>query len=249
MKFQTKGIVVRETPKGETSKLLTVITSTHGVITVNAKGVRRLSSPFLKASQLFAFSELLLHENNGFYTLSDAVLITDFYPLRKDIKKYALACYLCELASDFSVPGEDSGIILRLLLNSLYAVENSLASEELIKAAFEIRLCAECGFPPDATCCAECGNDLSKSDAVFDIAEGVIFCTDCSSHSSERVLLTPSVIKAINHIVEKDMSKFIAFRISDRDMGLLCSCAEKYILARAERGFKTLSFYKHCEEI
>lgn len=249
MKFRTKGIVVRETPKGETSKLLTFVTSTHGVITVNAKGARRILYPFLKATQLFAFSELMLHEKNGFYTLTEASLITDFYPLRKDIKKYALACYLCEVASDFTIPGEDSGVILRLLLNSLYAVENSLASDALIKAAFELRLCAECGFPVDASQCTVCGSELSGNDAVFDIGEGTVYCRDCASPSSERVLLTPNVLKAINHIIEKDMSKFIAFRISDRDMDVLSSCAEKFLLTRAERGFKTLSFYKHCEEI
>lgn len=249
MNFRTKGIVVRETPKGETSKLLTIVTSTHGVITVNAKGARRLLYPFLKATQLFAFSELLLHEKNGFYTLSEASLITDFYPLRKDIKKYALACYLCEVASDFTIPGEDSGVILRLLLNSLYAVENSLASEELIKAAFEIRLCAECGFPVDASCCAECGEELNAGDAVFDIGEGVIYCNDCAARTNARLLIPSAVLKAITHIIEKDMSKFIAFRISESDMTVLSSCAEKFLLARAERGFKTLSFYKHCEEI
>lgn len=248
MKFRTKGIVVRETPKGETSKLLTIVTSTHGVITVNAKGARKILYPFLKATQLFAFSELLLHEKNGFYTLAEASLITDFYPLRKDIKKYALACYLCEVASDFTIPGEDSGVILRLLLNSLYAVENSLATEALIKAAFEIRLCAECGFPVDASCCAECGAELNGG-ALFDIGEGIIYCNDCAARSEDRVLISAAVLKAITHIIEKDMSKFIAFRISESDMEMLSSCAEKFLLARAERGFKTLSFYKHCEEI
>ena len=86
MRHKIKGIVIREVPKGETSKLLTVVTSSLGVITVNAKGVRKLSSPYLKSAQLFAFSDMLIYDKNGFYTLSEASLIADFYPIREDIK-------------------------------------------------------------------------------------------------------------------------------------------------------------------
>ena len=50
-----------DTPKGETSKLLTVLASDLGVITVNAKGVRKLSSAYLKSAQQFAFSDMLLY--------------------------------------------------------------------------------------------------------------------------------------------------------------------------------------------
>ena len=62
MRHKIKGIVLREAPKGETSKLLTVLASDLGVITVNAKGVRKLSSPYIKSAQQFAFSDMLLYE-------------------------------------------------------------------------------------------------------------------------------------------------------------------------------------------
>ena len=112
MRHKIKGIVLREAPKGETSKLLTVLASDLGVITVNAKGVRKLSSAYLKSAQQFAFSDMLLYEKNGFYTLTEAALIAEFYPVREDIKSYALACYLCEAASAFAVPGEEANNVI-----------------------------------------------------------------------------------------------------------------------------------------
>ena len=45
MRHKLKGLVIREQAKGETSKLLTFLTDAMGVLTVNAKGVRKLSSP------------------------------------------------------------------------------------------------------------------------------------------------------------------------------------------------------------
>lgn len=249
MHHKLKGIVIREIPKGETSRLLTVLTSNLGVITVNAKGVRKLSSPYLKCAQQFAFSNMLLYEKNGFYTLVEAALIADFYSLRKDIKDYSLACYLCEAASSFSIPGEESASILRLLLNSLYALENKLSSRALIKSCFEIRLCAECGFLPETAFCAECGSELGNDDFLFSIVGGVALCRDCATAGNDCIRLPNAVGKAIAHITESELARFLSFRISQSDEAILSGVAERFLLARAERGFKTLSFYKHCEEL
>ncbi len=249
MRHKIKGIVLREIPKGETSKLLTVLTSTHGLITVNAKGVRKLSSPYLKSAQQFAFSDMLLYEKNGFFTLSEASLIADFYPIREDIKKYALACYLADVASAFSVPGEDSGFILRIFLNSLYALEIEKNSNRIIKAAFELRICSECGFYPEIGICECCGDELKEKNVIFNVFEGVSYCENCASERNDNLILPVAVAKAISHITDSELAHFISFRISQSDEEILSRCAERFVLSRAERGFKTLSFYKHCEEL
>ena len=248
MRHKIKGIVLREAPKGETSKLLTVLASDLGVITVNAKGVRKLSSPYIKSAQQFAFSDMLLYEKNGFYTLTEASLIADFYPIREDIKSYSLACYLCEAASAFAVPGEESVSLLRLLLNSLYAIENKISSNSVIKAAFEFRLCAECGFMPEAEGCFICGDELTGV-SLFNLSEGVTHCKSCASGSLGYIQITPAVAKAMIHITQSELSRFLSFRISKSDQAILSDAAERYLIMRAERGFKTLSFYKHCEEL
>ncbi len=249
MRHKIKGIVIREAPKGETSKLLTVLTSSLGVITINAKGVRKLSSPYLKSAQLFAFSDMLLYEKNGYFTLSEAALITDFYALSKDIKVYSLACYFAEVSASFAIPGEESANILRLLLNSLYALEKNIAPIEIVKSAFELRICSECGFFPDISNCLDCESNLSDKEFMFHIGDGVAFCKNCAHTNNECVVLSPSVGKAITHITESELSRFISFRIGDADMRKLSLVSEKFLLARAERGFKTLSFYKHCEDL
>lgn len=249
MRHKVKGIVLREIPKGETSKLLTVLTAGLGVITVNAKGVRKLTSPYLKCAQTFAFSDFLLYEKNGFFTLTESALIEDFYSIREDIKGYSLACYLCEAASAFAVPGDESVNILRLLLNSLYAIENSIAPLKIIKAGFELRISAECGFLPEVDCCAECGDELGDRDFIFGIYDGVAVCRGCANREGNGIFIPSAVGKAIKHITESELSRFISFRIGEGEQALLAEVAEKYMLSRAERGFKTLSFYKHCEEL
>ncbi len=248
MRHKLKGIVIREQAKGETSKLLTFLTDDMGVLTVNAKGVRKLSSPYLKSAQLFAFSDILLYEKNGYYTLTEASLITDFYPLSKDIKNYSLACYLCDAASSFATRGDESATILRLLLNSLYALEKEVTSRMLLKAAFELRLCCECGFEPSPDYCSVCG-DEEMDECCIDTAEGEIYCKNCASKGDNVFPLSSGNRLALKHIAQSELSKFISFRMSDVDLLSLSRIAERYFLQRAERGFKTLSFYKQCEEL
>ncbi len=249
MRHKIKGIVIREAQKGETSKLLTVLTDAMGVITVNAKGVRKLSSPYLKCAQLFAFSDMLLYEKNGYYTLTEAALITDFYAISKDMNNYALACYLCDAASAFAVKGEESNNLLRLVLNSLYAIENNIAPRAIIKAAFELRLCTECGFEPSVHFCSGCDTEFGEKVYYFDVVNGDSYCDACVLKSPLVFPVSVSNHKAFYHITECELSRLFSFRVHNDDLDILAAIAEKFLLNRAERGFKTLSFYKHCEEL
>lgn len=248
MRTKVKGLVVREKPNGENAKLLTVLTDVCGLITVNARGVRKISAAYLKSAQLFAFSDMLLYEKNGFRTLTEASLITDFYALREDLGAYSLACYVCEAASAFAVPGEESAGILRLALNTLYALENKSFPEEQIKAAFELKLCAEGGFPPDISVCGSCGEKLSGARA-FDLRSGTALCGGCAPEGGEMLLLSEPVCRAAEHIAGADMQKFMSFRLPGPDLRQLSGFAERFLALCAERDFKTLKFYKNCKEL
>ena len=247
MRIKVKGLVVREKPSGENAKLLTVLTDIGGVMTVNARGVRKISAAYLKSAQLFAFSDMLLYEKNGFRTLTEASLITDFYPLREDLGTFALASYVCEAASAFAVPGEESGGLLRLALNTLYALENKSYPVKQIKAAFELRLCAVSGFEPTLDSCPECGAGFDSSAPAFDFTAGELLCSDCSR--GKAAAITRPVLMAMRHIVDSDDGRFMSFRIDGESLALLGDCAERYLLTHAERGFPTLDFYKKCEAL
>lgn len=240
MHHKIKGLVIKEQDKGESGKLLTLLTEKQGVITVNAKGVRKLSAAYLKSAQLFAFSEMLLYEKNGFFTLVEANLLADFYAVREDAVSFALACYICEAASVFSVPGENEGRVLRLVLNSLFAVEKKLCSHKKLKLAFELRLCAECGFALDATDCCFCGEEL-LTDCFFDLQENCLVCGECASASgNESVQLTKGCVFAVRHIVSSEQKRFLSFALDDSEILAFSQCTEKLLLSCAEKQIKSL---------
>ena len=72
MYINTKGLVLRETPYKESSRILTVLTSDLGKITVGARGAKRKGSKTASSTQFLAFSDMTLSENRGRYTLTEA---------------------------------------------------------------------------------------------------------------------------------------------------------------------------------
>ena len=248
MQHKVKGIVVRETAKGENDKLLTVLTGEEGVLSVRAPGVRKLSASNLRSAQLFAYSDLLLYVKNGFYTLQESILREDFYALREDVTDFALGCYLCELASAVSVGGEEGNEILRLLLNALYAAEKKIASPKLIKAAFEFRLAALIGYEPELSECPLCGKSAEQmQNRMFELTDGYLFCASCDSPEegfTRRAPVSPACYAAMKHLLVSPVNKIFLFRLEESALAELASLTEEYLLLRVERKMKTLDFIK-----
>lgn len=248
MRHKIKGIVVREIATGENDKLLTILTETMGTITVKAPGVRKLSSANLRSAQLFAFSDLLLYEKEGRFTLQESVLREDFYEIREDVTAFALGCYLCEVASSVSVGGDEGTEILRLLLNALYAAEKHVTDLQIIKAAFEFRLAALIGYEPDFSECPICGTPCDEMKRrTFELTDGYLFCAGCDNPAegfSRRASVSDAAYAALKHILTVPVNKVFLFRLDEPALSEMAKLCEEYLLLRVEKQMKTLDFYK-----
>lgn len=243
MYITTGGLILRETTYKESSKILTVLTNHEGKITVNARGARRRGSKSAAATQLFTYSEMTLYSGRGGWTLTEARSIEQFERLRDDIEKISLVSYfaqLLDLVSDEDIPNPE---ILRLGLNSFFAVSESLGDDELIKAAFELRLMCEAGYAPQTDCCAVCGKER-PNDPYFDLG-GALRCRTCTSdgiHPSVR--LTDDALDAMRYITSCDLKRLFSFKLSEDGKKCLCSAAERYVKTQLDHDFYTLDYYK-----
>ena len=152
------GLVLRECAKGEADKLLTLLTAEHGKMTVLGKGVRSLKNKNMVTTQPYCYATFILSKSrSGIYYISDSDLTEAFFGLRGDLLTLALAAYVCEVAEACSVENSADVPLLRLTLNTLYALSQNKKPVRQIKASFEMRCAAVCGFSPDVSGCASCG--------------------------------------------------------------------------------------------
>ena len=109
-----RALGLREVDFGDFDRYLTALTEDGRRIEILCKNARRGKKQNPAARQL-CYSEFILSDRGGRYTLRDADLVHSFFALAGDIEKYALSCYLNELTTALTVPDFDNPALCRLL--------------------------------------------------------------------------------------------------------------------------------------
>lgn len=245
MKVQIDGLVLKESYTGDSDKVIMILTSEEGLISVLVRGAKSVRSNKVSSTQLFSYSHFVLYKSNKGYIVDDADVQEMFFGLRNNIEKLALAQYFCELSLALSPRNSGgAGEFLRVILNCLYYLEKSKKHDLIIKSIFEMRMCSISGYMPDLVGCNECG--CYDSDIMYFIIEdGIIKCGKCRKDGNVKyVKVSRGVLMALRHIIYSPIEKIFNFSISEESLKSLSSITEKYIINHLDISFKALKFYK-----
>ena len=254
---EVKGLVIRTTDFNESDRIITIFTEEHGVVSALASGARSLKSRKMSSTMQFCYSSFVLYRKGDYYRVKEAELIESFFGIRNSIEGLALAGYVADVLSDVTV-AEAERDLLRLSLNTLYAISEGKHSVVKIKAAFEIRCAAILGFMPNVISCREC--DERDGSFYFDIMGGTILCYACNEkrvkshalpedpHETQKVSILSQTAKiALGYCIHCPIEKIFSFTVPDDDMHLFSRAAEDYFLNQMGRSYKTLDFYNEVK--
>lgn len=257
MQTEVRGLVIRTVDIRDTDRLVTIFTEEMGAVTALARGARSFKSRKMSSTMQFCYSSFVLYKQGDKYWIKEASLIESFFDIRQTIEGLALSNYIAEVLSDVTIEESDRDL-LRLSLNSLYAIASGKYDIPKIKAAFEIRAASILGFMPDTLACFKCGEKLGTF--YFDLLSGRIECEKCRkesnmSHEREddgyerRVICTISegAKMAICYCIYAPLEKLFSFKISDEDMRLFSKATEEYLINQVEHTYKTLEFYRSIQ--
>lgn len=238
-----RGLVVRSVDYKEADKILTVLTAELGKITVSARGVRRRGSRSMAAAQLFAYSEMTLFAYNGRFRLNEAQVMESFSGLGRSVEALSLASYVAEVLGEEDEQGSEA--VLRLALNTLYALAQERYPRPRIKAAFELRYMALSGYAPDLTAVCSVCSAAPPDHSVLSLTGGMLHCAHCVPAGGGRSLpLDGPALEAARYILTADLKRLFSFSLEEGSQRLLDAVCEGYLLSRLERGFRTLEFYR-----
>ena len=243
MYLTTKALVLRVTDYNDKDSLLTLLTPDHGRITAKARGLRRKNSPLVAPCQLLSYSEFILFDYRGMYSVNEAQSVELFHGLRRDLSKLALGTYFAQAAELLSQEDLPNPELLSLVLNCLYALNKLDKPEALIKAVFELRAASLAGYTPDLMGCHICGNAGAE---LFDLSRGQIECSTCHTAGEQgiRMPITPGMLEAMRYILYCDSKKLFSFELGADAIEQLSQVTEGYLSTQLERSFSTLDFYK-----
>lgn len=242
MYIKTEGIVLEKTEYSDADLLLTVLTRQFGKVTLRARSAKSPRSRLKAACQLLAYSEFTLFEQQGRYTIREAVPLELFPGLQQEITLFYLASYFLQVTQTVAQENDPAPELLSLLLNSLYALSSLHRPQWLVKAAFELRTACISGFMPDLRGCAVCGAPCPDR---FNISQGALQCASCVPASGEdiRMPVSAGTLQAMRFLCSGGKNLF-SFTLSEPSARELNNITESYLILRLERGFSALDDYK-----
>jgi DNA repair protein RecO (recombination protein O) len=261
MLYTVDGLVLRARDYGENDRLITILTN-DGKMTVIAKGARSMKSKTKNLTEPFVYANFELNQKGtSIAWIKGGSINQSFYDLRNSIEKLFLATYVCDVANELSGERVDCSDMLRLTLNTLFAIMSQMRPLSQIKAVFEIRASAMSGYRPNVDYCEHCETEKTDN-TYFDVMNGAIICSECLQKRGEihkrnlsltyddirenNVLLplNPASLAAIRYALHSPTEKMLSFSLSEaEDVKMFSKACEDYLLHHLGHGFESLDLY------
>lgn len=185
------AIILQAFAYGETSRILRLLTSTHGVQSVIAKGARGPRGRFGGVLEPFTegIATYYAKESRELHTLSAFDLTQSGQRLGTHLLRFGGASLLAEIVICSTRESSHPGLY-HVVLEALHrlaavvpdAIEAAVLGETWL-------LIAHLGFAPELDDCIDCARDIAADEtASFDYAAGGLRCSQCAPRAPGRNL-------------------------------------------------------------
>lgn len=237
------GIVIDEKDYSESSKILTVLTREHGIISVISKGCRTLKSNLRSVSSRLTYGTFsLYYKEDKLSTLINVDIIDNFKNIKTDLLKISYASYLLELA--FQVTKQHSNDeIFNILISALSKIEQGL-DPLVITDIVNLKYLEYLGVMPVIDCCCVCGSTSSISTLSSDL--GGYVCNRCRHNEP---IVNEKTIKLIRMFYYVDISKIDKLEIGEDVKREIHSFLDRYYDRYTGLYFKTKKMLKASDKV
>ena len=205
---EISGIILNEIDYGDASKILTLLSKEHGLISVISKGCKNIKSPLRSVSAKMTYGVFqIYYKENKLSILSDVDIINDFKNIKKDIYKLSASTYLMDLA--MQVCKENSKDVYETLINSIIKIEEGFMTQPLVNIV-ELKFLQNLGVLPILDSCAICGD--KENIITISGNTGGYVCKNCRTN---ELLVSDKTIKLIRMFYYVDISKIDHLKIDD----------------------------------
>ncbi len=224
------GMVLSAIPIGEYDKRITILTRERGKITAFAKGARRSSNQLLAAANPFAFGQFEVYQGKSTYTVARAEISNYFRGLVEDYDMVCYGYYFLEMAEYYAQENADEAERLRLLYQSLRALESKKFSYDFIRGIYELKTLTINGEYPNVFSCISCGGEDDLF--YFSMAKRGCICKKCQRETGGNPI-DSSTLYAMQYVISTSIEKLYTFKLSpqvqDEFLNLLKSYRKHYI--------------------
>ena len=239
------GLVINAMPMGEYDKRITLLTKERGKITAFARGARRPNSQLLAATNPFSFGEFEVFEGRSTYTVAKASISNYFRTLAFDPQAAYYGFYFLEFAEYYCQENNDEKEMLKLLYQTLRALESDRYDNRLVRAVFELKALAVNGEAPNVFGCLSCGK--KEELFYFSAKRNGMVCKECGRIAEDVYKLTESTVYTMQYIVASEISKLYSFKVSEQVLTELQKVMMQYMKLHVNHSFKSLKILEEMD--
>jgi DNA repair protein RecO (recombination protein O) len=207
---RTEALVLRYVDYGESDRILHLLVPDRGRLTAIAKGARRSVRRFGGTLDLFNHLRVQFDRRRrtaSMARLEQATLIQSFTPLRRDTRRFALACYLLELLDRMAPEGGPRGDMRRLFAFALAGLRAAATREPdaRLRTFLELRSLDALGLRPELARCVRCGQGLAGARQVdFHVGDGGTLCARCGDTGEALLRVHAGTLRALEGALRFD---------------------------------------------
>lgn len=189
-----EGIIIKSMDYKDTSKLVTIVTSS-GVSTLLVKGAKQYKSKNFAYSQVLTFLSYEPITSKTFDIIGSASIIDSFSNVKKDYERTQAAYIVLEHAYQFAEHITDTVTFFEFLKNILYKINES-KNFDLYQIMFRLKLLYLLGIGPIFSECISC--QTKENLRGFDLYGGGV---KCANHVTlQDFLYSENTISKIKYI-------------------------------------------------
>ncbi len=207
---KVEGIIVNETPYGDTSKIIHILTKDRGLIGVMCKGVKSLKSRLRALTIKFTYGFFYLYfKEDKLSILKDVDVIEDFKTIKNDILLISYLNYLTELTTQVYKQNKDN-TIYNLYIASIKKLNSNL-DPLVITNILELKYLPYLGVGLELDSCILCGN---KTDIVtIDADIGGYICKNCYTN---QIIVSKKTVQLIRMYYYVEIDSILHLKIDEK---------------------------------
>ncbi len=195
--YRDEAVVLRTMKLGEADRIITLFTREHGKLRAVAKGIRKTKSRFGGRLEPFTRAHLILYRGRDLDTVTGVEIIDSNKSVRDDYGRLIAAASLVELVEKITPDRERAFSTYALLVGGLQALSEDRGAT--VVPAFLVKLLSICGYHPQLSVCAGCGETRSLSG--FSPSLGGALCSACGSEDDTALRLPGDRIDLLRRLL------------------------------------------------
>ena len=208
MLLEVEGFILSETPYGETSKIINVLTKEKGLIGIMAKGAKSMISALRASTQLFTYGVFSIYfKENKLSTLTNVDIINPLKNIRSDLTKISYLTYISELTSQ--VIKQTNEDVFDMFINIVLKMEDNL-DPVILTNILELKYLPLLGVGLNLDSCIKCGNKTNI--VTIDASFGGLICKDCYQN---EIIVDKKVIQLLRMYYYVDIKSISSINVKE----------------------------------